>query len=225
MRRGDFLLTPGWSFHGHHNTRDSPMAWIDGLDIPFVHYTDAGFFEFGPDEITSRETPEISRSERLWGHPGLRPVAAPGPAPKSPLAAYRWEHTDAALADQLALADEGHPGPIEPGHAAVRFSNPATGGDALPTIRAEFHRLRAGAATAERREVGSSVWQVFEGDGRALVDGTEYRLARGDLIAVPSWRSLQLRAGSQLDLFRFSDTPIFERLYQDRVSVADGPAR
>src|SRR5487761_627499 len=43
MRRGDFLLTPGWSFHGHHNTRDAPMAWIDGLDIPFVHYTDAGF--------------------------------------------------------------------------------------------------------------------------------------------------------------------------------------
>ena len=225
MRRGDFLLTPGWSFHGHHNTRDAPMAWIDGLDIPFVHYTDAGFFEFGPDEITSRETPEISRSERLWAHPGLRPVSCPGPAPKSPLAAYRWEHTDAALADQLALADEGHPATVEPGHAAVRFSNPATGGDALPTIRAEFHRLRAGTGTAARREVGSSVWQVFEGEGSALVDGTEHRLARGDLIAVPSWRSLELRAGSQLDLFRFSDTPIFERLYQDRVSVADGLAR
>ncbi len=69
------------------------------------------------------------------------------------------------------------------------------------------------------------MWQVFEGEGSALVDGTEHRLARGDLIAVPSWRSLELRAGSQLDLFRFSDTPIFERLYQDRVSVADGPAR
>ena len=23
------------------------MAWIDGLDIPFAHYTDTGFFEFG----------------------------------------------------------------------------------------------------------------------------------------------------------------------------------
>jgi gentisate 1,2-dioxygenase len=56
-----------------------------------------------------------------------------------------------------------------------------------------------------------------------VVDGTEHRLARGDLIAVPSWRSFQLRAGSQLDLFRFSDTPIFERLYQDRAS--EGPAQ
>jgi gentisate 1,2-dioxygenase len=40
MRRGDFLLTPGWHFHGHHNETNEPMAWIDGLDIPFVHYTD-----------------------------------------------------------------------------------------------------------------------------------------------------------------------------------------
>ncbi|WP_431911931.1 cupin domain-containing protein [Nonomuraea jabiensis] len=39
MRRGDFLLTPGWHFHGHHNTTDAPMAWIDGLDIPLVHPT------------------------------------------------------------------------------------------------------------------------------------------------------------------------------------------
>src|SRR5689334_19220893 len=40
MRRGDFLLTLGWHFHGHHNETDRPMAWLDGLDIPFVSYTD-----------------------------------------------------------------------------------------------------------------------------------------------------------------------------------------
>ena len=45
MRRGDFLLTPGWHFHGHQNVTDHPMAWIDGLDIPFVHHTGSGFFE------------------------------------------------------------------------------------------------------------------------------------------------------------------------------------
>ena len=66
MRRGDFLLTPGWHFHGHHNETDQPMAWIDGLDIPFVHYTDTGFFEFGGDGVTDESTPHVSRSERLW---------------------------------------------------------------------------------------------------------------------------------------------------------------
>lgn len=201
------------------------MAWLDGLDIPFVRATDSGFFEFGPEQLTSRQTPEISRAERLWGHPGLLPAAAAGTAaPKSPLAAYRWPHTDAALRDQLELADEGYPGVVEPGHAAIRFTNPATGGDVMPTIRAEMHRLRRKAVTAARREVGSSVWQVFTGSGTATVDGTGYRLGRGDLLVVPSWSSLRLAAddsaaSDDLDLFRFCDTPIFERLHQDRVLV------
>jgi gentisate 1,2-dioxygenase len=31
-----------------------------------------------------------------------------------------------------------HPGVIGPGHAAVRYTNPTTGGDALPTVRIEI---------------------------------------------------------------------------------------
>src|SRR4051795_13742115 len=100
MRRGDFLLTPGWSFHGHQNVTDEPMAWLDGLDIPFVHGTDSSFFEFGPDHLTDTSTPDRSRAERLWAHPGLLPVALHGSRPSSPIAAYRWAHTDAALTDQ-----------------------------------------------------------------------------------------------------------------------------
>ena len=55
--------------------------------------------------------------------------------------AYRWEHTDAALTAQLELDDEGTGGVLAPGHAAVRFTNPTTGGDALVTMRMEMHRL------------------------------------------------------------------------------------
>lgn len=219
MRRGDFLLTPGWHFHGHHNTTDRPMAWLDGLDIPFVHATDTAFFEFGPEEVSDRTTPDVSRSERLWAHPGLRPLSGLDDTASSPIAAYRWEHTDRALADQLALEDEGHPGTVEPGHAAVRFTNPTTGGDVMPTIRAEFHRLRAGATTATRHEVGSAVWQVFDGTGTVVLDGAERRLVRGDLVVVPSWTACSWRAGDGLDLFRFADTPIFERLHQARVAI------
>ena len=146
MSRGDFLLTPGWNFHGHHNDTDEPMAWIDGLDIPFVHYADAGFFEFGTERVTDEATPDISRSERLWAHPGLRPLSGLDDTTSSPIAAYRWEHTDRALSEQLLLEDEGHPATVSQGHAAVRYTNPTTGGDVMPTIRAEFHRLRAGAS-------------------------------------------------------------------------------
>jgi gentisate 1,2-dioxygenase len=224
MRRGDFLLTPGWRFHGHHNRSDAPMAWLDGLDIPFAHTIGSGFFEPGPDGVPDRSTPARSRSERLWAHPGLRPVSAPGPTPSSPIAAYRWEHTDAALGDQLDLEAEGHPGVVEPGHAAVRFTNPATGGDVLPTIRAEMHRLRAGTRTATRREVGSSVWQVFDGDGTVHVGEDAWPVGRGDLVAVPSWAPVTIGTDAGLDLFRFSDTPIFERLDAYRSRTDGGPA-
>ena len=134
------------------------MAWIDGLDIPFQYTTEAQFFEFGRDQISDAEhsTPERSRAERLWGHPGLRPVSMLAESQGSPLLRYRWADTDAALTDQLELEREGYPGSLEPGHAAVRFYNPTTGGDVLPTIRAEMHRVRSGTETAPLRQAGSS---------------------------------------------------------------------
>lgn len=217
MRRGDFLLTPGWNFHGHHNETDAPMAWIDGLDIPFAHYTDTGFFEFGHDGVTDPSTPRISRSERLWAHPGLRPLVGLDAKTSSPIACYRFEHTDAALREQLALEDEGYAATTEPGHAAVRYTNPTTGGDVMPTVRAEFHRLRPGTATRARRDVGSSVFQVFEGAGTVHLDGTGHAVAKGDLFTVPSWAEWSITAGSAgLDLFAFSDAPIIERLHFHR---------
>ncbi|GIH15870.1 cupin domain-containing protein [Rugosimonospora africana] len=211
MRRGDLLLTPGWHFHEHHNTTDTPMAWIDGLDIPLVDQLDAGFFEFGPDQLATTATPDRSYNERIWGHPGLVPVARPERA-SSPLMAYRWEHTDAALREQLACAAEGHDATVEPGHAAVRFSNPLTGRDALSTIRTEMHRFAAGTVTAPTRHVGSSVWQVFSGSGTVSVGESRYEVGTGDLFAVPSWAPVSVRAGSALDAFRFSDEPVYEAL-------------
>jgi len=212
MRRGDFLLTPGWNFHGHHNETDQPMAWIDGLDIPFVHYTDTSFFEFGSDRVTDESTPDVSRSEQLWCHPGLRPLSQLQDTVASPIGAYRWEHTDAALADQLELEAAGFPATVEQGHAAVRYVNPTTGGDVMPTIRAEFHRLTGGTTTSTRREVGSSVFQVFEGACVFDVDGERHTVEKGDLVVVPSWSALTLTTDDGVDLFRFGDQPIIERL-------------
>jgi gentisate 1,2-dioxygenase len=212
MRRGDLLLTPGWNFHGHHNDTPNPMAWIDGLDIPISSYIDVGFFEFGSERVTDEASPDVSRAERLWAHPGLRPLSVPGATSSSPLSAYRWEHTDAALREQLLLEDEGFPATVEQGHAAVRYSNPTTGGDVMSTIRCEFHRLRAGVSTATRHEVGSSVWQVFEGDGTVVLGEQEFRVETGDLFVVPSWVPWSLHADSQFDLFRFNDAPIIEKL-------------
>ena len=219
MSRGDFLLTPGWNFHGHHNDTDEPMAWIDGLDIPFSYQNDVGFFEFGSERVTDYATPNFSRGERLWCHPGVRPLSGLEETVSSPIGAYRWEHTDRALTEQLLLEEEGVPATVEQGHAAIRFVNPTNGGDVMPTIRAEFHRLRAGARTQPRRDVGSQVFQVFEGTGTAVLDGLEQQLGKGDIFVVPSWVSWEITAESQLDLFAFSDAPIMERLNFNRTLI------
>jgi gentisate 1,2-dioxygenase len=223
MSRGDFLPQAGGNWHAHHNAATRPMAWIDGLDIPFAYYTESQFFEVGRHSLTPAEktTPEFSRSERLWGYPGLRPVSRPDALPATPLLAYRWVDTDRALAEQLALEAEGHDVTVSPGHAAVRFTNPTNGRDVLPTMRTEMHGLRAGAATRTWREVGSSVFQVFDGAGTVRVGERQWSVARGDMFVVPSWVPFAAQAdgGSALDLFRFGDAPIFEALHAHRVQV------
>jgi gentisate 1,2-dioxygenase len=219
MSRGDFLLTPGWHFHGHHNDTDQPMAWIDGLDIPFSYMNDVGFFEFGSERVTDYATPQYSRGERLWCHPGLRPLSGLQNTVSSPIGAYRWEYTDRALTEQLLLEEEGVPATVEQGHAAIRYVNPTTGGDVMPTIRAEFHRLRDGTETPTRREVGSTIFQVFEGRGAVVLNGERRLLEKGDIFVIPSWIPWSLQAESQFDLFRFSDAPIIERLNFDRLQV------
>jgi gentisate 1,2-dioxygenase len=231
MNRGDFLPQAGWNWHAHHNATSKPMAWIDGLDIPLQYATESQFFEFGRDQISDDErvTPEQSRSERLWAHPGLRPLAMDQNSPGTPLLAYRWVHTDRALREQLALEAEGFSGAVAPGHAAVRYTDPRTGADVLPTIRAEFHRVVRGVETEPKRETGSSVYQVFDGSGTVRVDDRSWTVTRGDLFVVPSWAQFSARSEASrtdsdsgaLDLFRFSDAPVFEALRLDRIGSAD----
>ena len=229
MNRGDFLPQAGWNWHAHHNATDKPMAWIDGLDIPFQWTNEVQFFDYGRDTLTEPEhaTPPLSRSERLWAYPGLRPLSVGNVAPGSPLLAYKWEYTDRALAEQLALEKEGFGGTVEHGHAAIRYTNPATGGDVLPTLRTELHRIVRGVETAPVQETGSSVFQVFDGSGTITIGDTTWSVSRGDFFVVPSWQSFSAKSeagasdsdSGSLDLFRFTDAPIFEALHLNRTQL------
>ena len=200
------------------------MAWIDGLDIPFAYYTESQFFEHGRLKLSLQEriSPEYSRSERLWAHPGLRPVSKMEDTPVTPLLAYRWADTDRALTEQLALEAEGCEGTFSKGHAAVRYTNPTNGRDVLPTIRCEMHRIQSGASTLTKREVGSAVFQVFDGQGTVSVGDRQWSVRRGDMFVVPSWQPFTATCDAghaSLDLFRFADTPIYEAVHAYRSQV------
>ena len=117
MRRGDFLLTPGWNFHGHHNDTDQPMAWIDGLDIPFVHYTDIGVLRVrhrAGDRRRRRPTspaPSGCGRTRACGRcPGCRHQAS-SPIARLPLGAHRPGAERAARAGGRGPAGDGRAGP------------------------------------------------------------------------------------------------------------------
>ena len=213
MRRGDLLLTPSWHFHEHHNTTDHPMAWIDGLDIPLVDQLDAGFFEFGPDQLATTATPHVSRNERLWGHPGLRPVgAADRPvlaADGLPLGAHRRR------ADRRSSSCERR-GPRRRRRARARrrpLHQPDHRRDALRTIRTEMHRLAR--RRPHRGERGRRLGRVA-GVLRHRRRQRRRRALRGRRRATCSpcrrGRPCASRPTTGLDAFRFSDDPVFEAL-------------
>ena len=89
-------------------------------------------------------------------------------------------------------------------------------------------RTLPGFDTEPVREVGSSVYQVFDGSGRVTVGDHTWTVTRGDLFVVPSWQPFSVRSeagttdsdNGSLDLFRFSDTPVFEALGLARRSPA-----
>src|SRR5207247_10809743 len=89
---------------------------------------------------------------------------------------------------------------------------PAGGGAARPTWGRGFPGLAAGAPPRRSRTSASSVWQVFDGTGSVRLNDSGHQLERGDVIAVPAWTEFSLTADGQLDLFTFSDAPVFEKL-------------
>lgn len=205
MAPGDLVLTPGLAWHEHHNPGDTPMLWFDGLDIPMVRSLDAVFFEDGPDEMTNRAVDRASRSERRYAvAPGLVPIGDRPAVPHSPLMAYRWAETDAALGALLEMQGEGHVG--------IRFTDPTTGCDVMPTLRCEMHRLVAGQRTPTTRRAGSSLWVAFRGSGTAVVAGQRLQFEPGDVFAVPSWAPFDLEVSEPTDLFALSDAPVLEAL-------------
>jgi len=205
MSAGDLVLTPSWTFHEHCNPGSEPMTWLDVLDLPIVAFLDAVFFE-SPETAPVTAYPDRSDSELSFGGgPGLLPVDHPGAgAGRSPLLAYRWADTERALSGLV----ERFPGRM----AGIRFSDPHTGRDVMPTLRCEMFRLPSRARSPRWRQTGSRVLTVLHGTGHVTVGAETFRLAPGDVIAVPSWNAMAIEADTTLDVFSVSDAVVLEAL-------------
>lgn len=219
MAPGDLILTPSWTWHEHHNPGTEPMIWFDGLDLPLVRNLDAMFFEPGSEELTPYEPAQASRSEHLYSGPGLLPadeqaaVQDPASGRSSRLLAYRWPSVDAALARLIGATGQRA--------ASIRYADPATARDIMPTLRAEMHRVLAGHRTPTVRTVGSGIWVAFRGSGATVINGRRFRWSAGDMLVTPSWAAVDHEADADADLFLFSDAPALEALGLARTQTAD----
>ena len=201
MSPGDFIITPSWTYHDHGNPGSEPVVWMDGLDIRIVAAFGAQFHEVYPEEIQPVARSEGAATARFGS--GLVPLEAKPPFGKtSPIFNYPYERSREALRmlsrDQEPDACHGW---------KMQFTNPLTGGHAMPTIAAFIQLLPKGFLTRPNRCTDGTIYSVVEGGGSAKIGNDTFEFEPRDTFVVPSWTPLELEARGDTVLFSFSDRP------------------
>jgi gentisate 1,2-dioxygenase len=199
MKPGDFVITPSWTFHDHGNDTAEPMVWLDGLDMHMVRLFESSFREgWVDDEPIEPTKPEWDALNRYGAN--MVPVEHRHRAKTSPVFSYPYDRTREAL-EGLRRAEDPHP---HFGHK-MRYINPLTGGDAIPTISTFMQLLPGGFTTQPYRATDSTVFVPVEGTGSTTVGGQTFDWEAHDVIVVPSWMKYTHHADGDAILFSYSD--------------------
>ncbi|MDR7152034.1 gentisate 1,2-dioxygenase [Hydrogenophaga palleronii] len=203
MHRGDFIITPSWSYHDHGNDGAGAVIWLDGLDVPLVRFFDAGFSQQYPEDVQPLTKP-YDDSLACIG-PGVMVDSGEPVAKRNPLFRYPYEEVRSKL-HRLHL--HGH---VHRAHGVrLRYINPATGGWPTLTMAAWMHLLPTDFAGDAVRRTDATVFCVVEGEGRTQVGEREVEWAPGDVFVAPSWTAVAHRADRGAVLFAMSDRPVQE---------------
>ena len=205
MSRGDFVVTPSWSWHDHGHEGEGPMVWLDVLDSPLVAFLDAEFREHAGEDRQNVERPAGTTSARHGR--SMQPIGYRAEGPTSPVLSYPYAHARAAL-DRLRRAGEW-----DPCHGIkMAYINPATGQSAMPTIGTFLQMLQGSNQTAPYRSTDSTVYCVVEGSGRTEVGDESFSWQPNDIFVVPSWHWHSHAPAEDAVLFSVSDRPVQEKL-------------
>jgi gentisate 1,2-dioxygenase len=210
MSPGDFVLTANWLAHDHGNTSEEPMIWLDVLDLPTVNFFETMFAEHLVDERQKLQSQDGDSAAFFAS--GVLPDGADvatrcGPAKCSPIVNYTYARTRQVL-ERLFVA-----GKVDPRHGArVRYTNPVTGGWAMPTMGAHLAMLPAGFTGARYRSTDSTIFVCVEGEGATRIGDQEFAWSPGDVFVAPSWQHYAHTTGPRSVLFSISDRPAQELL-------------
>jgi gentisate 1,2-dioxygenase len=205
LHRGDFVVTPQWSWHDHGNDGGKSVVWLDVLDTPLVGFLDTVFRERYEAELYPERRPEGDAPARFGS--GLRPIGWTPEHAASPVFSYAYARARAAL-DKLRRAERW-----DPCHGLkMRYVNPTTGGPATPTLGAFLQFLPQGFEGAEYRSTDGAVYCAVEGAGRTVVEGETLEWRPNDVFVVPGWRRHRHAADADAVLFSVSDRPVQQKL-------------
>jgi gentisate 1,2-dioxygenase len=206
MSPGDFIITPFMAWHDHGNDTDEPMFWLDGLDIPIIQLLDASFIERYEEEVQPIGKPVGDSSARYGAN--LLPIDYRGSSATSPIFNYPYERTREAL-HRLSRAND-----CDPCHGIkMRYTNPANGDHAMPTIGTYIQLLPKAFKTSRYRSTDATVFVAMEGHGQTRVGEERLEWGPKDVFVVPSWAPIVHEAlEGECVLFSFSDRPVQEKI-------------
>lgn len=200
MQPGDLVITPGMSWHEHTHGGEGPMVWLDVLDVPLHQYLGTQRFEPGP----SNNLPAVIADGAFVGA-GVTPVPDGGQQRSySPLFRYPKEAWTAALAAGPPQGDGSH---------RVRFTNPMTGGPAMPLMDCGIIGLAKARPTRRYRTSAHAVALVVSGEGTSQVGEQSFGWSQSDVFTMPheNWISHEARSADAV-LFVVSDREVLDRL-------------
>jgi gentisate 1,2-dioxygenase len=211
MEPYDLILTPGWSWHDHHNESDRDAIWMDALDVPFTVGMNLNFYE-EPGDIAQEQRGGDSLPSLLYRN-GAQKGAGARPY------RYPWKETLRAL---KAMENDA----VDPYHGRLlEYVNPTTGGPCLPTIKCQVQVLPPGFAGKQHRSTASSIAFAIQGEGRTVFADKEIAWGKHDTVAIPNWswhRQINTSSREPAILFTLTDSPILTTLGFYHAETEDG---
>ena len=199
MHPGDFLITPAWTWHEHIHKGEGRAVWLDALDVPMQLFLDINEFEPGPSNNIPPQLPE-----EAVVHAGLSPVTNIERRPYSPMFRYPWDKVREALAAMPSAGD---------GSRRLRYSNPETGGVAMPGIDCYMMSLQKGQDTEAYRTNANMVCLVVDGEGTSQIGDETVHWSKNDTFTLPRNHWITHRGtSSDAHLFQMTDRETLARL-------------
>ncbi|MEE8135317.1 MAG: cupin domain-containing protein [Gemmatimonadales bacterium] len=217
--RGDLILTPAGTWHGHGNDDREPVIWMDVLDWPLLEYLDVIWMRHdAPHGEVEASWTETDYSQKLYGAGGIVPRFLPetrgsgqGGTPMFHFKGAEVSQTLENLRDQTGSPWDG---------ILVELVNPLNGRPVFPTLTYKAQLLRPSEVTLPVRHTASTVYTVIAGRGYTEVNGKRLDWNHNDIFVIPAnmWRRhVNLDAQADAMLYSLTDEPLLQAIGQYRV--------